>query len=99
MNRFDVMHVAFQDELEKIAGHIRVGRRPISVGKLLKKEGTMVKRSITEKLGSATGKALRGHPFLTGIVAGAAGLHVSKKMNEDRKVGRQIRIQQRNQGY
>lgn len=93
MNRYDIMHAAFEDELTKIAGHIRIGRRPISAGRLLKKEGDMVKRSITDKLASVHTPG-KSRTFLTGLAAGAAGLHIAKKMNDDRRLGRQVRLQQ-----
>lgn len=42
MNSFQTMRSAFDDELAKIAGelqgHIRIGRRPISVERLLERE-------------------------------------------------------------
>lgn len=92
MTRLDTMHAACLDELEKDAGFMRGGRRPLAAGTLLKKEGEMVKRSkktIFEKRGARA--------FIAGVAAGAGGMHYIRKANEDRKIGKQIRIQQR--GY
>lgn len=75
---------------EKTAAHLRIGRRPIGAAKLLKKESELGKKSVIEKLSGS--KA-----FLAGMAAGAGSLHYIKKVNEDRKMGKQIRVQQR--GY
>jgi hypothetical protein len=83
---------AFSAEVEKLAGFLRAGRRPISATKLLKKEGEMVKRSKKAVFEKVSAKA-----FLAGVAAGAGGLHLARKANEDRKMGKQLRIQQR--GY
>jgi hypothetical protein len=77
------------EELEKLAGFVRAGRRPLQAGTLLKKEGEMVKRSkkaIFEKTGARA--------FLAGIAAGAGGMHYIRKANEDRKMGKAVRLQQ-----
>jgi hypothetical protein len=102
MNRYDLMHQGFQDELEKIAGELqgftRSGRRPIGVDRLLENESVSNKtpsevfKADVEKLSAAgTGKAMK---TLGLMGAGAGTYHVARKANEDRKLGRQVRLQQ-----
>lgn len=88
----DVTLNALGNELAKIAGslqgHVRSGRRPISVGKLLAKGGN---EKVSDIVKTSAGKAtLVG----TGLVGGMGLYHFGRKANEDRKLGRQMRIQQ-----
>jgi len=88
----DVSLNALDNELFKIAGslrcHVRSGRRPISVGKLIEKGGEKVSDIIKTSAGRA---ALLG----TGLVGGMGLYHFGRKVNDDRKIGRQMRLQQR----
>lgn len=96
-----MVHVtAMRDELEKIAfdtgderpfTSTRVGSMPISIEKLLEKN-VVAKTKI-----SASTKGT----LAAGAALGALGLHVGSKVNQDRKLGRQIRKQQQQgqQGY
>lgn len=87
----DIIRHSCRDELEKIAGemqgHTRIGRRPISVERLLERE-TPAPSSVLEKI-AGTGSKLFG----AGTLAGAAGYHYGRKANEDRKLGKMVRIQ------
>jgi hypothetical protein len=104
MSLIDVLRAAMQDELEKIAaGHARRGKRPISAHKLLEKDNCMGKTSVMEKLAPAKAKtagkaeaAQEGMKLFRPaslLLAGAAGGHMVRKANDDRKLGRQIRLQ------
>lgn len=98
MTFVDVMHAAMRDELEKIAaGMARIGRRPISAHKLLEKGSSMIKLAPKKaKVASKADAAKEGLGLLKPtslLLAGAAGGHMIRKANEDRKLGRQIRLQ------
>lgn len=92
MSLFDITKKAFQDEFEKIAGelqgHHRSGKRPLSATTLLRNEKGIKKVSDIIKLSSPP------HIFAAGAVTGAAGLHMIRKANEDRRLGKQVRLQQ-----
>lgn len=99
MSYFDTMRQAFKDELEKVAGELqgftRSGRKPIGVEKLLERENeSEVKPSDVVKTSTAKADALKAGGLLA---LGAGGYHVGRKANEDRKLGRQIRLQQEQQ--
>lgn len=104
--------VGFEDELEKIKsagemqGFTRSGRRPIGVDRLLEREnesdetpstvfGKQVDqetfRKDVEKLSAA------GHAMAL-MGAGALAALAARRANEDRKMGRMMRLQQ-NVGY
>lgn len=94
-----VMKAAFHDELEKISGEMqgftRIGRKPISIEKMLEKEEgqpspseSFASPDVTKTSGT---KTVLG---LTGLAAGAGGYHVIRKANEDRKMGQMMRLQQ-----
>jgi len=102
--RFDVMKTAMQDELEKISGELqgftRSGRKPISVDRILEREEETVSPSevlgltesappVKEKLSMKPETA----KTLGLIAAGAGGAHVLRKANDDRKLGRAMRVQ------
>jgi hypothetical protein len=91
MTLFEITKLAFKDEFEKIAGSmnglVRSGRRPIGALKLIKKS-EMRKASDIVKLSAPQ------HIFTAGVLAGAGGLHMIRKANEDRKLGKQLRTQQ-----
>lgn len=87
---------AFQDELEKIAGELqgftRIGRRPISVDRLLEREvrddsglDDVVKES------AVSPEAVKAFGMMA---LGAGAYHGLRRANEDRKIGRQMRQQQ-----
>jgi hypothetical protein len=108
MTRLDIMFAAFDDELKKIAGelqgHVRSGRRPIGVERLLARESeseltpTDVIEGGEEKEASAGGEAKKllspGKKAVALMATGAVGYHAASKANQDRKLGRQIRLQQ-----
>jgi hypothetical protein len=93
--------------IEKLAGemqgHTRIGRKPIGVEKMLENESEVqglpddfVESSMTraaKALVKMSSKAYLG----AGVALGAAGAIAGRKANEDRKLGRAIRIQQRAQ--
>ena len=107
--------VGFEDELEKIKsagemqGHTRSGRRPIGVDRLLEREsessdtpstvfGKHVDSETFQKdiekvsrAGVGTAMALLG--------TGAVLQHLARKANQDRKMGRMMRLQQDVSGY
>jgi hypothetical protein len=104
MNYDQIMMAAFDDELEKIAGELqgftRIGRKPIGVERLLEREAesettptdvaekaTEIEAEKTSEMGNSALKALG----LVGL--GAAGAHYLRKANDDRRLGRQIRLQ------
>lgn len=92
----DTMRAAFEDELEKIAGsltgHVRSGRRPIGAQKLMEKDSEHTKVSDIIKVSGLAGAAT--------LMAGGAGLyHWGRKANEDRKLGRQMRLQSMGQQF
>jgi len=91
MEMLDVMRGAFEDELEKISGalhgQVRSGRRPIGAKRLMEKDSSHTKVSDIVKIS--------GLPTLAvGAVGGAGAYHWGRLANEDRKVGRIIRLQQ-----
>lgn len=96
---------AFGDELRKIAGEMtgatRIGRKPISVEKMLENEAEVtglpeefVQQSM-KKAASAFAKIAKpSGKTLALLGAGGAGALTLRQMNEDRKVGRMVRKQQ-----
>lgn len=88
------MRAGFRDELEKIAGFTRIGRRPMSASTLLKrKNAEMMKLSA----GAATkGKLLKGKSgkYLAIAGLGALGYDQAQKAKNDWQMGRQMRKQQ-----
>lgn len=86
------------DELEKIAGASRIGSLPILPGTLVKKGSNVWGR---KKVAAATPNTsvLKGRAGLaTAALGGAVGYHALSKANQDRRMGRAMRIQQ-SQGY
>ena len=110
MNRYDIMRAAFDDELQKIAGemtgHVRSGRRPIGVDRLLEREsesddmpsevfGTEKVSSPAQAVRAAGAAAHSGvGKYVLPMVAGAGVYHVGRQANEDRRVGKMMRMQQ-----
>lgn len=100
MDRRSIVKTACHDELVKISHFIRSGRRPISVDRLLEREAenpasldavigqTDESSEGEEKTANAVGKTLAT------MGAGALGYHMVRQANEDRKLGKQIRVQQ-----
>lgn len=105
----DALKAGFNDELEKIAGELqgftRIGRKPIGIERMLEKETEeptppsqlFVAGEEKEAAAAEAGKTLASlakykTPALLG--AGAVSYHVARKANEDRKLGRQVRLQQ-----
>lgn len=96
------MKSAFYDELEKISGEMqgftRSGRKPISVEKMLENEADAPTPSeafapqVTKTSSPVAPKTVAA------LLAGAGTYHVARRANEDRKLGRQVRLQQ-TQGY
>jgi len=92
--------LSFSDEFQKIAeGFVRSGRRPIGADRLLEKE-TEEQISPSQafdpspkgevKLSMSPGSA----KTLATMGAGAGVYHVANKANEDRKLGKAVRLQQ-----
>jgi hypothetical protein len=86
----EIMHRGFEDELSKIAGWSRAGRRPLRAATLLAKRATMTKvsgygDSNTRKLLTAAG---------VGGVTALVGVHKGKKAIDDYRLGRAMRKQQ-----
>lgn len=103
MDFLDVVQGAFSDELEKISGSlhgkVRSGRRPIGAQRLMEKDSQHTKVSDIVKLSSGGGSLLSKIKSPAGklgvaAIGGAGAYHVGRQMNEDRKLGRQLRIQQ-----
>ena len=76
--------VALEDELTKIAGYLRVGRRPFKAATLMAKK--TLKLSDIIKHSSA--------PLVGSAVIGALGWEALRRANRDRKLGQAIRSQQ-----
>lgn len=100
MTRDEMFRASFVDELQKIAGELqgftRSGRRPLGVSRLLEREGeSNVGPSDIfggeVKLSQVPYKALG---TLGTLAAGAGLYHLGMKANQDRKMGRAMRIQQ-----
>jgi hypothetical protein len=101
-----IMQSGFYDELEKISGELqgftRIGRKPIGIERMLERETEsevtptdVVEKAIerpgeTEKLSEISPNTLKSIGLLAG---GALGYHALRKTNEDRKLGRQLRLQ------
>lgn len=101
----DAIRAGFSDELEKIAGEMqgftRLGRKPIGIERMLEREveseetPSTLFTAGTEKLSSLRKLADLGkYKLPAAMIAGAGGYHVAQKANEDRKLGRQVRLQQ-----
>lgn len=96
MDLLSVMRAGFRDELEKIAGFTRIGRRPMSASTLLKKKNAEIM-----KLSNAAATAAKSKGLLKGkgkyvAVAGlgALGYDQAQKAKNDWQMGRQMRKQQ-----
>ena len=109
MTRLEIMQAAFQDELEKISGELqgftRIGRKPIGVERMLEREvesevtPTDVAMKATETAAEAEKTSGAKSLAALGLIGlGALGTHALGKANQDRKLGRQMRLQQ-NQQY
>lgn len=100
------MKAAFYDELEKISGELqgftRSGRKPISVEKMLENESEYPSPSEAfgeEKEASAPpAAAAAGVPAkykaLALLGTGAGGYALASRAERDRRLGRQMRLQQ-----
>lgn len=105
MNFLEIMQDGFYDELEKISGEMqgftRLGRKPIGVERMLEREvesettpTDVVEKAIDRTEIEKTSDISMGAKGVMGLLAaGALGSHVLRKANEDRKMGRQMRIQ------
>lgn len=97
---------SFSDEFEKIAGEMqgftRIGRKPISIEKMLENEATVTglpdefTQMAIEKAASAMVKMAK-HRAAALVGAGAVGALTLQRMNADRKLGRMVRKQQQAQ--
>lgn len=113
MSYLDAMKAALYDELQKIAGQMqgytRIGRRPISVDRLLEREGERsglpegfgsgaeeapVPEQVKQSSAEAAKSLGKGGVVGGSMLGGAALYHLARKANEDRKLGRQVRLQQ-----
>lgn len=97
MDMLDVVRQAFSDELEKISGALhgktRSGRRPIGAQKLMEKDSEHSKVSDIVKVGGLPSLST-AQKFGLAAVGGAGAYHFGRQANEDRKMGRQMRLQQ-----
>ncbi len=95
-----VLRAAFDDELLKIAGELqgftRIGRRPISVDRLLERESAS-DVSPSDVVGTTKESSAANNVALLGL--GALGFHVLHKANQDRILGKQVRLQSKHNGY
>lgn len=91
MTTLDIVKSALEDELSKIAGslqgHVRSGRKPIGVEKLIDKENKLEKDAIITKLSGWRKGALTA-------AGGVALYETARRANEDRKLGKIVRLQQ-----
>ena len=107
MNELEAMKAGFYDELEKIAGEMqgftRIGRKPIGIEKMLENETEQASPSETFTAGTTklsapdaetTRKVLK---VVAPLAAGAGIYHIGARAERDRRLGRQMRLQ--NQGY
>lgn len=96
MRQTEMMRLSFEDELNKIAGELRTGRRPIGVERLLERD-----REDSDEFSIGDGVKLSAVPWkaLGAAAAGAGTYHVVNKVNNDRKMGRAMRLQQGGQGF
>lgn len=89
-----VMHAAFLDELEKIAGslqgHTRIGRKPIGVEKMLEKESELPKASEITKMSTKMPISGKDAALLAG---GALAYHQGRKVKRRYDIGRQMELQ------
>lgn len=97
MTHLEVMRASLHDELAKIAGELqgftRSGRRPISVPRLLEQEGAS--EDTPSEVFKTSAAAVSPTLKTVGTLAAGAGLyHVARKMNQDRQLGRAMRLQQ-----
>lgn len=96
---------AFSDEFYKIKQAdqflgSRIGRRPISVSRLLEREAEDLEDDDfedddLEKISKMDPK----HVAALGFGGGAAAMYLGSKMNRDRQLGRQMRLQSTGGGY
>jgi hypothetical protein len=95
----------FSDEFKKIAGEMqgftRIGRKPISIEKMLSNESEIT--GLPEDFAPAIEKAagamvkMAKHKAMALVGAGAVGALTLRQMNEDRRLGRMVRKQQQAQ--
>jgi hypothetical protein len=96
---------AFGDELQKISGEMtgatRIGRKPISVEKMLENEATVTglpEEFVQQTMAKAASAFLKvskvSGKTLAAVGAGAVGALTARQANEDRKLGRMVRKQQ-----
>ena len=104
MTRNEIMRAAFQDELQKIAGEMhgatRIGRRPIGIERLLEREeeSETTPSEVAPAGSEKTSEVLTpGRKAVALMAAGAGGYLVARKANEDRKLGKAVRLQQQGQ--
>jgi len=108
----DVKYLAFRDELTKISGESRIGRKPIGIEKLLENEaevtGLPENFAATPEMAELAGQAAKALVKMSAsinikgshaalLATGAGGMLLARKANEDRKLGRAIRKQQQAQ--
>lgn len=104
----EVTKNAFYDELEQIEkvsgslqGHLRSGRRPMGVTKLLNREKDGIGKKLADivktsalSVGSAKGKGLGGYKAVALAGTGALALSHAQKMKRRYEMGRQMELQQ-----
>lgn len=103
MTREEIMKAAFLDELEKISGELqgftRSGRKPIGIEKMLENETEQeLPSEVFQKSSSPIDTIPAKYKTLGLLGAGAGIYHVGRKAEQDRRLGRAMRLQQ-GQGY
>jgi hypothetical protein len=108
----DTKYLAFRDELTKISGESRIGRKPIGIEKLLENESEVTGLpedftaapevvEVAQQAAKALVKMSASVSIKGGhaalLAAGAGGALFARKANEDRKMGRAMRKQQQAQ--
>ena len=97
MTKLEVIRESCLDELVKIAGASRFGRVPISPANLASKTTNLWKsgsKSTRVKTSSPSVESVKKNlPVIGAAVGGASLYHVARKANEDRRMGRAMRLQ------
>lgn len=105
MNYLEIMKNAFSDELEKISGELqgftRIGRKPIGVERMIEREAEsevtptdVVEKSLPQPEEKEKTSLSNTAKVLGTAALGAGTYHVLRKANEDRRLGKQVRLQQ-----
>lgn len=98
MSKYDAMKAAMYSELQKISGEMqgftRMGRKPISVEKMLENEEDSPTPSEAFAIEKTSGEGMGAAKAVGALGLGAGLYHLATKANEDRKRGLSFRLQQ-----